>query len=129
MHFRLWKRRKVITLLGGAAAWPLAAAAQQPERMRRIGALMPFNSHDEEGQAFIAALRQTLQKSGWTDGRTAQIDTRWIGRDLERRNAYAAELVSLSPDAIFACFSAQLAALLRATNSTPIVFVGVSDPV
>jgi putative ABC transport system substrate-binding protein len=129
MHFRQWKRREFITLLGGAAAWPLAARAQQAERMRRIGVLMPFDAHDEEGRAFIPALRETLQKSGWMDGRNLQIDIRWIGRDLERRNAYAADLVSLSPDALFACFSAQLAALLRATNSIPIVFVGVSDPV
>jgi hypothetical protein len=86
------RRREFITLLGGATAgWPLAARAQSPERVRRLGALMPFNSHDEEGRSFIAALRQTLQKVGWTDGRNVQIDIRWIGRDLERRNAYAAE--------------------------------------
>jgi hypothetical protein len=74
-------------------------------------------------------LRQTLQKYGWTDGRNVQIEPRWIGRDVERRNPYAIELVNLSPDVIFACFSAQLAALLRATHLIPIVFVGVSDPV
>jgi putative ABC transport system substrate-binding protein len=125
------RRRQFITLLGGAAAaWPLAARAQQrPERTRRVGALMPFDAYDEEGRSFIPALRQTLQKSGWMEGRNLHVDIRWIGRDLERRNAYAADLVSLSPDVIFACFSAQLAALLRATSSIPIVFVGVSDPV
>jgi putative tryptophan/tyrosine transport system substrate-binding protein len=124
------KRREFITLLGGgAAAWPLAARAQRADRVRRVGALMPFDADDEEGRAFIAALRQTLQKFGWTDGRNVQIEPHWIGHDLERRNPYAVELVSQSPDVIFACFSAQLAALLRATHSIPIVFVGVSDPV
>jgi putative tryptophan/tyrosine transport system substrate-binding protein len=124
------KRRAFITLLGGVAAtWPLAARAQQTERVHRVGALMPFNAHDEEGRVFIAALRQALQKSGWTDGRNVRIESRWIGHDVERRNAYAVELVNLSPEVIFACFSAQLSALLRATRSIPIVFVGVSDPV
>jgi putative ABC transport system substrate-binding protein len=125
------RRREFITLLGAGAAatWPLAARAQRTERVRRVGALMPFDAHDEEGSAFIAALRQALQKSGWEDGRNLQIEPRWIGHDVERRNAYATELVNASPDVIFACFSAQLAALLRATHSIPIVFVGVSDPV
>ncbi len=123
-------RREFITLLGGAAAaWPVAARGQQTERVRRVGLLMPFDAHDEEGRTFIAALRHTLQKYGWTDGRNLQLEPRWIGHDLERRNPLAVELVSLSPDVIFACFSAQLAALLRATHTIPIVFVGVSDPV
>jgi ABC-type uncharacterized transport system substrate-binding protein len=123
-------RRDFITLLGGAAAaWPLAARAQQPERVRRIGALMPFTADDAEGKAIVAALRRGLQELGWTDGRNIRVEYRWGGRNVERTRAYAAELVDLSPDLIFAFFNAQLGPLSRETRTIPIVFVGASDPV
>jgi putative tryptophan/tyrosine transport system substrate-binding protein len=124
------KRRAFIALIGSAAsAWPLAARGQQPDRMRRVGVLMPFRAQDAFGQEIIAALRQGLKEHGWTEGSDIYVDERWIGGDDERRTAYAAELVQSSPDVIFACFAGQLAALLRETRTIPIVFVGVSDPV
>ncbi len=92
------KRREFITLLGGAAAaWPLAARAQQGERMRRIGVLMSVAADDPEGQARLAAFLQGLQQLGWTDGRNVRIDTRWGAGDAERIRRYAAELVALAP--------------------------------
>ena len=97
--------------------------------MRRIGALMPFTDDDSEAKAFVAALRQGLQELGWTDGRNIRIEYRWGDRNVERTHAYAAELVGLSPDLIFAFFNAQLAPLSRETRTIPIVFVGASDPV
>jgi putative ABC transport system substrate-binding protein len=123
------KRRDFITLVGGAAAWPLAAQAQQLEPTRRLGVLMPFEAQDPFGQESIAALREGLKERGWADGRNIRIDERWIGSNDERRSAYAAELARSSPDVLFACFAGQLAALLRETRTIPIVFVGVSDPV
>jgi putative tryptophan/tyrosine transport system substrate-binding protein len=124
------RRREFITLLGGAAAsWPLAAGAQQPDRVRRIGALMPFTADDAEAKAIVAALRRGLQELGWTDGRDIRVEYRWGGRNVERTRAYAAELVGLSPDLIFAFFNAQLGPLSRETRTIPIVFVGASDPV
>jgi putative tryptophan/tyrosine transport system substrate-binding protein len=102
MKFDQLKRREFITLLGGAAAaCPLAARAQQPERVRRIGALMPFTADDAEGKAIVAALRRGLHELGWTDGRNIRVEYRWGGRNVERTRAYAAELVGLSPDLIF----------------------------
>src|SRR5262249_37845975 len=86
------KRRKFITLLGGAAAWPLAARAQQPDRIRRIGVLMNLAERDPEGQARIAAFREGLGKLGWTEGREVQIEYRWFAGDPERAQAYAADL-------------------------------------
>jgi putative ABC transport system substrate-binding protein len=99
--------------VGGAAValWPLAARAQPPDRMRRIRILMSTTADNVEGQANVAALRQGLQDLGWAEGHNMRIDTRWGGGDVERTRAYAAELVSLKPDVIFACFNAQLAAL------------------
>ena len=92
-------RRAFITLLGGAAAaWPLAARAQQAERVRRIGVLNPFAENDLEVQANIAAFRQALQKLGWTDGRNLRIDYRWGGANPERIRAHATELVALEPE-------------------------------
>ena len=97
------KRRDFVSLLGGAAAaWPLAARAQQREKMRRIGVLLPFSSDDAESQARMGAFLQTLALSGWTIGRNVQIDTRWGARDAERIQRYAAELVALAPDVILA---------------------------
>jgi putative ABC transport system substrate-binding protein len=91
------RRREFITLLGGAATWPLAARAQQGERVRRIGLLMG-TADDREGQARVAALKQGLQELGWTDGRNIQIETRFAGADAGRIRAHAAELVALAPD-------------------------------
>ena len=100
------KRREFITLLGGAAAaWPLAARAQQGERMRRIGVLMSLAADDPEGQARIAAFLQGLQQLGWTDGRNVRIDYRWAAGDADRIRRYAAELVALAPDVILAAGS------------------------
>ena len=105
---------------------PLAARAQQTDRMRRVAALWPFHETDIDGQAAIAALREGLRELGWTDVR---IESRWGGGDVERTRGYAAELVGLSPDVIFAYFNAQLGPLSRETRTIPIVFVGASDPV
>jgi putative ABC transport system substrate-binding protein len=122
------KRREFIVLLGGAAAWPLAARAQQPAmRVRRIGVLMDV--HGAEGQARLAAFHQELQQLGWSDGRNARIDIRWSAGDADRRRRYAAELVALAPDVILASASASVAALQQASRSAPIVFANVIDPV
>ncbi len=121
------KRREFIVLLGGAAASvPLAAHAQQANRARRVGALWPFAEGSTEAQLQFAAFRQGLRELGWGD---VQIESRWGGGDVERIRSYAAELVALAPDVIFAYFNTQLAPLARATRSIPIVFVGASDPV
>jgi putative ABC transport system substrate-binding protein len=125
------KRREFITLLGGTAAavWPLAARAQQADRVRRIGALMTQAADDPEGQARLLALAQGLQESGWTIGGNVRIDTRWGAGDAERYRRYAAELVALAPDVILVNGPAALAQLQQATRSVPIVFVNVVDPV
>jgi len=124
------RRREFIALLGGAAAaWPLAAQAQQTDRVRRLGVVTDTAESNPEGQARIAALRQRLHELGWTEGRNLQVDYRWSGGDVERARAYAAEIVALSPDVIFALANAQLAPLSQETRTIPIVFVGVSDPV
>jgi hypothetical protein len=94
------RRRAFITLLGGVAAWPLAARAQQADRVRRIGALMTQAADDPEGQSRLLALAQGLQESGWTIGRNVRIDTRWGAGDAERYRRYAAEIVALAPDVI-----------------------------
>ena len=122
-------RREFITLLGGAAAWPLAAHAQQADRVRRIGALMTQAADDPEGQARLLALAQGLQESGWAIGGNVRIDTRWGAGDAERYRRYAAELVALAPDVILVNGPAALAQLQQATRSVPIVFVNVVDPV
>jgi putative ABC transport system substrate-binding protein len=126
----LRRRREFITLLGGAAvAWPLAARAEQGERMRRIGVLQSLAADDPEGQARLAAFAQGLQQSGWTIGRNVQIDTRWAAGDAERFRRYAAELVALAPDVILAVGAAAVGPLQQATRTVPIVFVNTSDPV
>jgi putative ABC transport system substrate-binding protein len=122
------KRREFIALLGGAAAWPLAARAQQGERLRRIGVLMSTAAGDAEGRARIAAFLDELQKLGWIDGGSARIDTRWPTSMQEVRK-YSAELVGLAPDVLLATGSASLADFLEATRTVPIVFVNVGDPV
>jgi putative ABC transport system substrate-binding protein len=124
------RRRDFISLLAGAAAaWPLAARAQQGAHMRRIGALMNLAESDPEGQARIAAFREGLGKLGWTEGRELQIEYRWFAGDPERARAYAAELVKLKPDVIFAGATPSVAVLQRETRSVPIVFAQVADPV
>ena len=128
MHFRPWKRREFITLLGGAAAWPLTARAQQGERMRRIGVLIGGAESDPVQQARLAAFLDGLQRLGWTDGRNVRIDIRWWAGSADRYR-YAAELVGLAPDVILAPGSASVAALQQASRSAPIVFANVVDPV
>ena len=122
------KRRKFITLLGGAAAWPLGARAQQGERVRRIGVLMDLAENDPEGQARKTAFVQALQQFGWTDGRNGRIEIRW-GTDAGNTRRYVAELVALAPDVIVAAGSAAMAALQQTTRTVPIVFMHVVDSV
>jgi putative ABC transport system substrate-binding protein len=124
------RRREFITLIGGAAAtWPLAARAQQPEPMRRIGVLMNRAADDAEGHAFVAAFQQVLQQLGWSDGRNVRIDVRWGANDVDRDRKYAAELVALAPDVMLASGTLSAAALQHVTRTLPIVFVNVADPV
>jgi len=124
------ERRKFIAALGGSAfAWPLAARAQQADRVRRVGVLMNLAADDPEGQARIAAFLQGLQELGWTEGRNVRIDYRWHADDADRYRTYAAELVALAPDVILASSSASTAALQQATRTVPIVFAIVVDPV
>jgi hypothetical protein len=123
-------RREFITLLAGAAAaWPLAARAQQPARIRRIGVFMPGTADDPEYQARNAAFLQGLGELGWIVGRNVRIDYRWGAGDVDRYRAIATELVALAPDAIVALGYAAVSALQKATRSVPIVFTNVIDPV
>jgi putative ABC transport system substrate-binding protein len=122
------KRREFITLIGGAAAaWPLAARAQQGDRMRRIAVLMNVDNADQ--RINYAAFLQVLQQLGWTDGRNVRIDTRWAGGHASEIRNYAAEMVALTPDVIVATGTAALPSILQATRTVPIVFVNVADPV
>jgi putative tryptophan/tyrosine transport system substrate-binding protein len=123
------KRREFITLLGGAAAWPFAARAQQSERVRRIGVLMNMAANDPQGQARLAAFQQALQQLGWSDGHNARIDIRWHENDADRARRYAQELIALTPDIVLASGTLSVLALQRITRTLPIVFVGVADPV
>ena len=124
------KRREFIALIGGAAvAWPLAAGAQQGERVRRTAVLMPGAADDPEYQARMTAFLQGLAQLGWLDGRNARIDIRWTAGDADRIRKYAAELVALAPDVILAPASAVTGPLLQATRTIPIVFTTVADPV
>jgi ABC-type uncharacterized transport system substrate-binding protein len=130
MHFRQWKRREVVTLLGGAAAaWPLAARAQQGERVPRIGVLINLAADDPESEARLAAFVKGLQELSWADGRNVRIETRWGGADADRVRRYAAELVALAPDVILASGGSTVGPLQQATRTVPIVFVNVTDPV
>ena len=126
----MMRRREFITLFGGAAAaWPLAARAQQAKQMRRIGVLLPATADDLEFQARLAAFVQALQQLGWTDGGNLRIDIRWGAGDAERMRRYAAELVALAPDAMLAAGGATVGPLLQATRTAPIVFTMTPDPV
>jgi ABC-type uncharacterized transport system substrate-binding protein len=123
------KRREFITLLGGVAAWPLAARAQQPEQMHRIGVLTNLVADDPEAQARVGAFLQGLQELGWAVGRNMRIEYRWGAGDADRTRGYAAELVALAPDVILTSGASALAPLLQATRSVPVVFAQVPDPV
>jgi putative ABC transport system substrate-binding protein len=129
MHLPQSTRRTFISVLGGAAAWPLAARAQQGGRMRRVGALMNLAADDPQSRNRSAAFQEGLQQLGWTDGRNVQIDYRWAAGNAERFRQYAEELVALEPDIILASASPAVVALQRATKTIPIVFVIVIDPV
>jgi ABC-type uncharacterized transport system substrate-binding protein len=122
-------RREFMSLLAGAAAWPLAARAQHSERMRRIGVLLGHAADDPESQARNAAFLQGLQEMGWTVGRNVRIDYRWAAGDFDSIRKHAAELVALAPDVILAAGNPVVAALQQATRSLPVVFAGVADPV
>jgi putative ABC transport system substrate-binding protein len=124
------RRREFITLLGcAAAAWPLAARAQQPERIRRIGVLWSVAESDAARQAQLSAFMQRLNELSWSDGRNVRLDIRWTAGSADAVRRYAAELVALTPDVILADTTAMVAALQHATRTVPIVFAGVIDPV
>ena len=124
------RRREFITLLGGAAAaWPLAARAQQPERMRRVGVLLPAAADDSQFQTWVGAFLQALALLGWSIGRNVRIDTRWATANAETIRSHAAELVALVPDVILAHGNSAVGALLQTTRTLPIVFPVIGDPV
>ncbi len=123
------RRREFITLLGGAATWPLDARAQQGEHMRRIGVIESAAPDNPDALARHAAFLQGLQQLGWTDGRNVRIDTRWASGDAGDLHKYVAELVALAPDIIMSAGSTGMAPLLQATRTVPIVFAIVPDPV
>jgi putative ABC transport system substrate-binding protein len=123
------RRREFISLLGTAAAWPLAVRAQQADRMRRIGVLMSIAADDIESQPRITAFKQGLQQLGWTEGRNVHIEVRWWAGNDSDRQKYATELVALAPDVIVVVGSTYLELLLKSSRTTPIVFVLVPDPV
>jgi putative ABC transport system substrate-binding protein len=123
------RRREFISLLGGAAAWPVAARAQQPDRMRLIGVLMAYAESDSTAQSWLAAFRAALAKLGWTEGSNLRIELRWSAADADRMRTLAKELVDLRPNAIFGVTTPAIGALARETRTIPIVFAGVSDPI
>jgi putative ABC transport system substrate-binding protein len=123
------RRRDFIAGLGGAAAWPVAARAQQGERVRRIGFLSTLDENDPVAKSQRSAWTRALTDLGWTDGRNVRMDFRWAGGDGNRIRALAQELVSLQPDIVLTNASPETVALQRETRTIPIVFVGVADPV
>jgi putative ABC transport system substrate-binding protein len=126
----MMRRREFITLLGGAAAaWPLAARAQQGDRVRRIGVLMPLDESDPLAKTFVSAFTQALADLGWIDGRNMRMDLRWHGSDADRIRALAQELVGLQPDIIVTNGIAATTAVQRETRTIPIVFANVGDPI
>jgi putative ABC transport system substrate-binding protein len=122
------RRRQLITLIGGTAAWPLAARAQQAERVRKIGILVPAAIGTPQWQAYVVAFRAGLRRLGWVDGRNVQIAERW-GSDADELAAQAAELARISPDVILAAAASATRPMHRATRTIPIVFANVPDPV
>jgi putative ABC transport system substrate-binding protein len=123
------RRREFIAGLGGAAAWPLAARAQQRERVRRIGVLIGGDENDPVAKTILSAFTQALAGLGWTDGRNVRMDLRWYGDDINRIRSLAQELVGLQPDIIVTTGVPATAALQRETRTIPIVFATVGDPV
>jgi putative tryptophan/tyrosine transport system substrate-binding protein len=123
------RRRELIALLGGAAAWPVAARAQQSDRVRLIGVLMAFAESDPTGQSEVAVFRDALKKLGWTEGNNLRIELRWGAGEADRIKTFAKELVDLRPDAIFGVTTSVTGALARETRTIPIVFAVVSDPI
>ena len=123
------KRREFITLLGGAASWPFAASAQQRERMRRIGVLLPATADDPQRQVWFGAFLQGLAQSDWIIDRNVQIDTRWATANVDAVRRHAAELAALAPDVILASGASTVGPLLQTTRTVPIVFAAVADPV
>src|SRR6516165_2575899 len=122
-------RRKFLATLGSAAAWPLAARAQQPERVRRVGVLLSTGEGNPGRQAQLAAFVQRLTELGWAGGRNARLDVRWTAGNVDTARKYATELVALAPDVIVTDTSFNVAAMQQATRTVPIVFGGVIDPV
>src|SRR5262249_61387726 len=119
------RRRELLAALGGgAASWPLAARAQQREKMRRIGVLIHFSEGHPAGQRYVAVFQQGLKELGWTDGGNVRIDVRWIAGDLERLRLYAGELVALAPDVILASSTSAVLAVQGTSSMVPVVFVG-----
>jgi putative ABC transport system substrate-binding protein len=129
MPFDHLKRRELITLVGGSAVWPLAARAQQPDVMRRIGVLMNSAVTDTTYQSYLAAFLQGLRQLGWNEGQALRIDVRWSAGNPEVARSYAAQLLELMPDVILATSSANLTVIQQATSTVPVVFLQVSDPV
>jgi putative ABC transport system substrate-binding protein len=123
------RRREFIAALGGAAAWPLAAHAQQGDRVRRIGVLMPFDENEPFVKPYLPAFIQALADLGWSDGRNVRMDVRWAGDDINRIRVLAKELVGLQPDIIVTGSTPATVVLQRETRTIPIVFGGVADPV
>ena len=123
------KRREFITLLGGAAAWPLTVRAQQADRMRAVGVLMPGIATEADRQGWVTEFTQALHKLGWVEGKNIHLEIRWNSGDADRARANAAELVKLAPDVILAATSANLDPLLQITETIPVVFTQISDPV
>jgi putative ABC transport system substrate-binding protein len=129
MAIHIRRREFIFTLGGAAAAWPLAARAQQPQRMRRIGVLVAYAESDPEAQARIVAFRQGLRELGWTEGHNLRMELGWGTGDPDRARTLATELISVAPDVIVAHGTPALTALYRATGTIPVVFVSVIDPV
>lgn len=123
------RRREFITLLGGAAAWPLSAHAQRPDQIRRVGVLMAPAASDPVAGTYLSKFALALHEVGWTAGSTVQMDVRWASGELDRMRTHAKELVALQPDVILSHGTAVTAALQKETQAIPIVFVIVSDPV
>jgi len=123
------RRREFITLVGGAAAWPLAARAQQSERVRRIGVLMNGAATEAARQSWVAAFNEALRGLGWAEGQNIRVDIRWNAGDAQLSRIYAAQLIGLMPDVILASSTINVRVIQEATNTVPVVFVLVSDPV
>src|SRR5437016_3374807 len=123
------RRRKFITLLGGAAAWPLAVRAQPPDRVRRVGALISLGESDPEAQTWVASFNRRMQELGWTADRNVRIDVRWGAGIGEQTHIVATEMVATTPDVILADGIPAIMAVRRASGTIPIIFVQVPDPI